>query len=539
MKKLISSLLACALVFFPLTACGGSGAKSGGGSAEENKKTVVIGAQSDLVTLDPGNMYEAYANMVSSGVYDTLYRVRTGTVGMPDPSAATGVGIDDTKTVYTITLRNDITFSSGNKLTAKDVAWSVNRVLNMKQSNAYADVAIVQSVEATDDFTVVFSLNEPDASFLDKLTSSVYSILDSELLKQHGGSDKGGDTARAWLDTASAGSGPFVVKSWSPKELVLEKNPNYWGGNVNIDTIILKKMESVEAELEAIEKGEIDIALDLGAQAAGKLGGKKNVSVVSGTSVLLAFLAMSRDTRLSPEMSSPKVQEAVRCALDYKGYLALAGENSTVPLNCMPLGFTGALTRDLKTEGRNVEKAKELMAEAGYPAGFAITLVCPDIAMEGIDWNMTALKVKDNMAEIGIAVNIETLEYPQFYEKVRSAALPFYLAYWSPHYYDANSQLVFLPGVGENGTVYGGRTGWAADADNQSLLDLAAKMRGEADAALRTEYSEELQREYARDNPFAFLFQPPGIFAYRSDTLETVVYSDLSKKIELRELKAK
>ncbi|MPM01320.1 putative D,D-dipeptide-binding periplasmic protein DdpA [bioreactor metagenome] len=409
----------------------------------------------------------------------------------------------------------------------------------LKQSNAYADVAIVQSVEATDDFTVVFTLNEPDASFLDKLTSSAYSILDSELLKRHGGSDNGGDTARVWLDTSSAGSGPFVVRSWSPKELVLEKNPTYWGGNVNIDTVILKKMESVEAELEAIEKGEIDIALDLGVQAAGELDGRENVSVVSGTSVLLAFLAMSRDSGLAPEMSNPKVQEAVRYALDYKGYLALAGENSTVPLNFMPLGFTGALTRDLKTEGRNVEKAKELMAEAGYPAGFTVALVCPDIAMEGIDWNMVALKVKDNLTEIGIAVNIETLEYPQFYEKVRSAALPFYLAYWSPHYYDANSQLAFLPGVGENGTIYGRRTGWAADADNQSLLDLAAKIRGETDEALRAKYSKELQREYDRDNPFAFLFQPSGFFAYRNDTLAAVAYSDLSKKIELRELKAK
>ncbi len=535
MKRLISCLLACALLLISLTACGGG--KTGG--AEKNKKTVVIGTQSDLVTLDPGNMYEAYSNMVSSGVYDTLFRVRTGTLGTPEPSAATGVAIDDSKTVYTITMRTDISFSSGNKLTAKDVAWSVNRVLNMKESNAYPDVAVVQSVEATDDFTVVFTLNEPDASFLDKLTSSAYSILDSELVKLHGGSDKGGDTARIWLDTTSAGSGPFVVRSWSPQELVLEKNPTYWGGNGNIDTVVLKKMESAPAELEAIGKGEIDIALDLNTQAPGKLDGKENVCVVSGTSVLLAFLAMNRDPLLSPELSNPKVQEAVRCALDYRSYLALAGENSTVPLNFMPLGFAGALTRDLKTEGRNVEKARELMVEAGYPAGFAVILACPDIALEGIDWKMIALKVKDDLAGIGIAVTIETLDYQQFYKEVRSASLPFYLAYWSPHYYDANSQLAFLPGMGESATVYGRRTGWAADADNQSLLDLAAKMRGEADQVLRAEYSGELQRQYTGDNPFAFLFQPAGTFAYRSDTLETVGYSDLSKKIELRQLKAK
>ncbi len=156
-------------------------------------KTIVIGGQSDLVTLDPGNMYEPYGNMISYAAYDMLYRVQSGTMGTPEPSVATDYTVDETGTVYTFHLRDDVVFASGNPLTAHDVVWSVNRVLNMKESNAYTNVRIVEKVEAPDDYTVVFTLTEPDASFLVKLTSNAYCILDSEVVKEHGGSDSGGD----------------------------------------------------------------------------------------------------------------------------------------------------------------------------------------------------------------------------------------------------------------------------------------------------------------------------------------------------------
>ena len=185
-----------------LAGCGGSsgnvqGNVQGNVSGGDSGKTVVIGGQSDLVTLDPGNMYEPYANMISYAAYDMLYRVKSGTMGTPEPSVATGYTVDSTGTVYTFTLRDDVVFASGNKLTAKDVAWSVNRVLNMKDSNAYSNVKNVTKVEAPNDTTVVFTLAEPDASFLVKLTSNAYCILDSEVVKQHGGSDTGGDTRQS------------------------------------------------------------------------------------------------------------------------------------------------------------------------------------------------------------------------------------------------------------------------------------------------------------------------------------------------------
>jgi len=546
MKRFFAILLACAMGVTSLAACSGSSgavntaAESGTAEsgASGGSKTIVIGAQSDLVTLDPGNMYEPYANMVSYAAYDMLYRVKAGTMGTPEPSVATGVEIDDTKTVYTFKLRNDVVFASGNKLTSKDVAWSINRVLNMKDSNAYPNIKIVKKVETPDDYTVVITLTQPDASFLVKLTSNAYCILDSEVVKQHGGSDTGNDTAKAWLDTTSAGSGPYVIESWTPKEqLVLKKNPKYWGQSKNIDTIILKEMPSVDAQITALKNGEIDIALGLNSETAKQLQGVENVTLSTGTTALMTFLVMSRDTKLSPEMSNPKVQEAVRYALDYQGYLSLGGEGCTIPLNFVQKGFSGALTRDPAT-ARDLDKAKALMAEAGYPNGFDITLTCANNNSEGLEWTTIAQKVKQDLAEININVNIETLEATLVYEKMRDATMPFYIMFWSPDYYDINNQFAFMPGTGDSGTAYGNRTAWAVDSSNQKLVDLAAQIQVETDESKRAALSEELQKEYDKDNPFAFLLQHPKTFAYRSDRLVSASYNDLCK-IELCELEAK
>ncbi len=542
MKRILALLLAAMLMTGFLAGCGGQ-------SAGDVGSMVVIGGQSDLVTMDPGNMYEPYANMFSYATYDMLYRIQSGTMGTPEPSVATDYTVDETGTVYTFHLRDDVKFSSGNPLTANDVAWSINRVLNMKESNAYTNIKIVKSAVAQDDYTVVITLTEPDASFLVKLTSNAYCILDSTVVKEHGGNDgtvlgEDGkpvpDSAKTWLDQNSAGSGPYVLKSWTPKERVeLQKNPTYWGEASNIDTIVFQEMTSVDAQITALKNGEIDIALGLNNETAKQLADAPDITVSTGDTALMTFLVMSRDSSLSPELSNPLVQEAVRYALDYEGYLNLCGEGAKVPLTFVQQGFAGALTRDLATEGRDLDKARALMTEAGYPDGFTVELTCAANNSEGLEWSTVAQKVQQDLAEIGITVNISSLETSLVYEKMRNAEMPLYIMFWSPDYYDINNQIeAFLPGVGETGTTYGNRTDWAADASNQALLDLGAKVRVETDPALRAQYAEELQREYAKNNPFAFLLQHPKTFAYRSDVLENVNYNDLCK-IEILGLKLK
>ena len=540
MKKNLYLLLALALFVSMFAACSKADDSKGDDPADTVEEgTVIIGGLSDLVTLDPGHMYEPYANMFAYAAYDMLYRIKSGTMGTPEPSVATGYTVDDSGLVYTFTLREDVVFASGNKLTSKDVVWSINRLLNMKDSNAYVNIKIVNKVEADGDYKVVFTLNEADASFIVKLTFNAYCILDSEVVKQHGGSDSGDDTAKTWLDQNSAGSGPYILEEWTPKEkVVFTKNPNYWGEAGNVGTIIFREMSSVDAQITALKNGEIDIALSLNNETAKQLDGVEGITVATGETALITFLVMSRDSSMSEEMSNPLVQEAVRYALDYEGYLTLCGDGGLVPLNFVQTGFVGALQRDLATNGRDLDRARELLAEAGYPDGFQITLTCASNNSEGLSWTTLSEKVKQDLSEVGIDVTIDTLETTLVYEKMRDGTMPFYIMYWSPDYYDINNQFAFLPGIGDNGTAYGNRTQWDIDADNQVLIDLADKIFIETDDAKRAEYSEQLQLEYAKNNPLAFILQSPKTFAYKSDTVENVEYNDLCK-IELCQLRLK
>ncbi len=540
-KKILKILLVSMTIAMFLTSCGGnsgSGSKSGSKSGSgKDENIVVIGALTDLVTLDPGHMYEPYANMISYAMYNMLYRVDSGTLGDPVPDVATSYEVDETGKVYTFKMRDDVVFSSGNKMTAKDVEWSVTRLLNMPESNAYANAKVVTEVKALDDYTVEFTLEEADASFLSKLTTNAFAILDSELVKENGGSDSGNDDAKKWLDSNSAGSSQFVLKEWVPKEqVVLEKNEKYWGEGSNVDQIIIREMENVDAQITALKSGEIDISLGLNGETAKQIKGVENIEITTGETALETFLVMSRDESLSKEMANPKVQQAVRYALDYENYLSLAGEGSKLPLNIVQQGFPGAIER--KVDYRNLDKAKSLMKEAGLEDGFKVKLTVANNNSEGLEWTTIAQKVKEDLSEINIDVEIETLETTLVYEKMRDASMPFYIMFWSPDYFDINNQFAFLPGTGEDGSTYGNRSKWAIDDNNKELIDISNKIFVETDKGEREKLSKQFQEKFEEDNPFAFILQSPKTYAYRSDRLENVNYSDMCK-IYLGDLKIK
>lgn len=527
-RRFICAALAASLMMVSFAGCG-----NGGGSSAS--KTVVIGVATDLKTLDTGHMYEIYGNMISYATYDMLFRIKGKDMANPQPSLATeDWTLDATGTVYTLPIRQDVTFTSGNKLTAKDVVWSIQRVINLK-SNTAAHVAGIESVVAKDDYTVVITLKAPDASFLTKLASNAYCVLDSEVVKQNGGTDAADaattDTARNYLDSHSAGSGPFILENWTAgSELTLVKNQNYWGEAGNVEKVIIKEIPDANTQIQMLEKGEIDMALSLNADNISQLEGKEGVSILRDQTAVTTFLIMNDDPVVGGPMANPDVQQAVRLAINYDNLLQVCGDGATLPLSIVPQGFIGAKTRP---EGyRNVEKAKELMAKAGYADGFDIELTAANYNSEGMQWTTIAQMIQADLKEIGINVNIKTAEFSVILDPYRNGEIPFLVMHWSPDYYDINNQLAFLPG-----DTVGERAKWEVDESNQAMVDLGNKIIGESDKTLRAQYSGELQDMMAENSPYAFLLQHPKVYAVRSN-LENVVYNDLCK-VQLTELRVK
>lgn len=521
---LVAITLTLSLLLF---ACGSQ--SESGGSSSSSEDTIVIGIASDWKTMDPARAYEVYANFYFNATYENLYMLE-GSDFTPKPALATGHEIDDSGLVYTFTLDEGRTFSSGNEVTADDVVFSINRTINIKD-NASALAEGVEKVEAKDDNTVEITLKEQDSSFLSKLTSNAFAIVDSKVVIEEGGTDAEDasteDSASAFLNGTSAGSGPYVLKKWTENtEMVLEKNPNY-NGEVQTDRIIIKEMPDPNTQIQGVESGEIDVALSVGPDQVSDIKEGGNVEVVSAPTSTMTFLLMNDDADIGKEMADPLVQQAVRYALDYEGYLNLAGDGSLLPLSFVQDGFTGGESKS--NDFQNIEQAKDLMKEAGYEDGFTVPLTAANFDSEGLSWTTIAEKVKSDLAEINIDVEIKTGEVGVVIEDYRNGESPFLIMHWSPDYFDFNNQLAFIPE-----DVVGARANWEA-AGQEELIELANQARVEIDESKRAEISTEMQEMMVENSPYAFLVQHPKTFAISSN-LEGVTYNDLFK-IPLHELK--
>ncbi len=518
----ISIILAMSMLFGCAAKEQGTNAEAPAQSGEE--KTLVIGLSSDWQTMDPAQMYEVFGNMYTYAVYDNLYKLEGSDLSDPKPCLASEYTLDDTGKVYTFKLKQGLKFASGNPITSKDVLFSINRTKNLKGNTAHHTDGI-EKVEAPDDYTVIITLSQKDASFMAKIANNTFSILDSEIVKQNGGTDaldaSTTDKATAFLNQSSAGSGAFVLKSWVPStEMVLEKNPNYWGTPAQIDRVIIKEIPDPNTQVQMLEKGEIDVAFTLGQDQTSLIKDKPNLKIVSAPTATCSFLMMNQDATIGGPVSNPDVQQAIRYALDYNGLKLLAGEGALLPLSFVPEGFTGAKQRP---DGyQNIDKAKELLAKAGYKDGFTITLTAANYDSEGLEWPVIAQKVADDLSKVGITVKIETGEIGVVIDAYRQGKSPFLVMHWSPDYYDVNNQLVYVPG-----DVIGTRANWPV-AGNEALVALAGQIAVESDTAARTKISEQMQDMMAEQSPYAFMVQHPKIFAINAK-VEGLEYNDLCK----------
>jgi ABC-type dipeptide transport system, periplasmic component len=534
-KRIVA--LGTGLTMLFLTACGTTNQETGGSDESASSTssseggTLIVGMDSDLQTLDPGNGYEVYGNMMYYAMYDNLFRVYKDST--PVPSLVEEHELDEEQTTYTFKLKEDVTFSSGNPLTSADVAFSINRTKNLKGNTSHHTSGIV-SIETPDDYTVVITLDKPDASFLAKLANNSFSVLDSEVVKEHGGTDAEDaattDTAQAWLDQNSAGSGPYVLDSWTQNvEVVLNRNPEYWG-EVKNDRVICKEIPDVNTQIQMLLGGDIDIALGVGMDNAVQLEGQEGVDLFYAQGNTITFLMMNQDPEIGGPMSNPLVQEAVRAAINYEELLQLSGDNAILPLNIAPEGFTGALQKDAATS-MDLERAKELLAEAGYPDGFDVPFTVATFSTEGMPWTTLGQKIKDDLSKVGINAEIATGEVGVVIDSYREGKEQFLLMHWHPDYPDINNQLAFLPG-----NTVGLRANWT-DTSNEELEAAKQIVMTEADETIRAEASETVQKLLAENMPYAFLVQHPKVIGY-STNIEGIHYYEV-QKINFQEIAIK
>ncbi len=484
-------------------------------AAAGDAKPLVVAIAEDTASLDPARSFETLPSIIHKATYDTLVTFPPDSVESVIPNLAKEWTISEDGMTYTFTLDERAKFADGSPVTAADVLYSFNRTKNITGNPSFLAETIA-SVEAPDDATVVLTLTAPDPSILAKLVFGAFSVVNQEVVAANGGDDSADaatkDTAETYLNSASAGSGPYVLEKWEPSvETVLVRNENYWGDAPAIERVIFRNIPEAATQKIQLEAGDIDIAFDLSADQLPALQGNADVTVFEGLSDTLIFLKGNNNPEVGGAMSDPLVQQAMRYALDYEGMRLLGGGQTVTPASMLPVGFLGAMAANSGIQ-RDVEKAKSLLAEAGYADGVDVELAYPDFTYAGINFGTFAQKVQADLAEAGFTVTLAPAEVQVALEAYRQGTEPFGLWLWNPDYRDSLDYVEFLP----DGVV-GLRTGWNADNADADILALRDALKVETDDATRAGMFGEMQTYLMENGPYAPLFQPGMQVGLRSN----------------------
>jgi peptide/nickel transport system substrate-binding protein len=516
--RLSSIVFAVALVVAgacaPAGTPGASGSQAASPSAGGAASTLVINRDtSDLISLDPAVLYEFSAVFMTHNVYETLVKFEGTDLATIKPGLATSWEIKDTGTTNDITfkLKSGVKFASGNTLTADDVVYSVQRAIKLNKSPAFlfTDIAGLkaESVKGTDPTTVVFSLPKTASAqaFLTILTFTIGGVVDSKEVKAK---ESGGDSGSAYLLDHSSGSGPFMVDHWTKNtEVLLKANPNYGGTKPSLSGVLFKHVPEPTNQQFALEKGDIDIANDLGPEQISALQGKAGVTTTTADSLLLVYVGMN--AKVKP-LDNVKVREAMRTAVDYDGIVKdlLKGNGKKIQ-GIVPKGLAGA--NESTPFQADVNKAKSLLQEAGQTAITLDFLVPTGQAPGGVSWSDLAAKLKSDWAKIGVTVNIKATTTADLLATYRAQQGQLVMINWGPDYPDPDANVGPFTDYAAKSIAY--RNGW----EDASIVQKARAAALITDPAQRVAAYKDITEYVLHNGPYVVLYQPTQLFGLRSN----------------------
>ena len=459
----------------------------------------------DIVSLDPGEAFELSGIEITANLYDRVMRYDAEDIKKLDGGAVEKWSVDG-KT-FTFKVRPGIKFSSGAALTAEDIAFSLQRAVILNKAPAFIlqqlgwdDKNVRDLVKATDATTVTATIKEDFGTqfVLNALSANLASVVEKKVAMAH---DKNGDLGNEWLKTNSAGSGPYVLKSWKANDsVVIEANPHYWKAQPKLKRVIVRHVKEPSSQRLLLEKGDIDMARNLTPDMIKVLGDDQRLKISDYPKADTYYLGLNQTVE---PFKNAKVREAMRWLIDYDGMANtfLKGQFQ-VQQAFWPAGFPGALTD--KPFKLDVAKAKALLAEAGFPNGFEVAMDVPSSS----PFPAMAQSIQSTMGEAGIKINLVTAEQKQVITKYRARQHQLIILYWSPDYQDPHANASTFsrnpdkPGSEKASTLMS-RNNWWDDAITKETEDAVR----ERDTEKRNVMYIDLQKKLQKDSPIINLFQ--------------------------------
>ncbi|HEX7066422.1 MAG TPA: ABC transporter substrate-binding protein [Bacillales bacterium] len=488
-----------------LAGCGGSEESSGGNtdnsggsdsSGGNSQDTLVFGKGSDAVSLDPATVTGGPSFAVTKNIYETLvnFNYKEQSTEVVNTGLAKDWEISDDGTVYTFTLREGVKFQNGEKFTADAVVFNFNRWKNGEGEfpyypsmfGGYGDKSVIKSVEAVDDYTVKFTLDRPLAPFLKDLAMSPFAIASPKAIQKYG-EDFG---------KHPVGTGPFKFVEWKPNNTItLEKYEDYWNEELpKLNRVIFKVIKSNRARLTALENGEIDLMLGLNPSDIKEVKGKKGLQVFYRPPLNIGYLGL---TVTRKPFGNPKVRRAMNYAINKKEIVeAFYADQAKVAVSPLPPTIAG-FNANLDPYEYNPEKAKQLLAEAGYPDGFKMELWAMPVPRPYMpNGKKIAQAMQADLKKVGIDAKIVSYDWATYLEKASKGEADAFLLGWTSDNGDADNVLYTLlssDAIGSNNYTY---------YSNKELDKVLKKAQKVTDPKKRQELYKKAQEIIHKDAPW-------------------------------------
>lgn len=461
----------------------------------------------DIISLDPQHSFEYMGNEIGGNVYQRLVTTRNDAPSRLVGELAESWQASDDARTFTFRLKDGPRFASGAAVTAEDAAFSLQRAVILNKSPAFiinqfgfTRDNVRERIVARDPRTLVITLENPTSPsfFYYCLSANVGSVVERALAMRN---ERDGDLGNAWLSQNSAGSGAFAVRTWRASEqLQLDANPNFFGERPRIRRVIVRHIPDPSAQLLQLQRGDIDIARDLGPDQIRALAGNAAFTITPAKKASLMYMAMNQN--VGP-LARPQVRQAIKWAIDYDGIQRnIVSTTYDVHQAFLPAGFPSAL--DDKPFRRDVARARALLAEAGLAAGFEVSLD----HSSGPPLADIAQAIQANLADVGIRVTLVAGEMRQVITKTRARQHQMAIVRWGADYFDPHTNAEAFSINDDNSDAARNRT--LAWRSSWLIPELSARVRAnvlERDQEKRTAEYLALQREHQMSSPFAIMLQ--------------------------------
>lgn len=463
--------------------------------------TLRVANQGDANSMDPHSLNESLQLSFTGNIYEPL-------VGRDKKLALTPALATSWKqtspTIWRFELRKGVTFHGGEKLTADDVVFSFKRAAG-DGSDMKGYTSSIKEVRKVDDFTIDIETTAP-FPILPDVISLVYIM--NKAWCEANKAEKPVDRRKGIENAASFranGTGPFRLKERQPTtRTVLVRNLNHWAKpEGNVDEVIFTPIGNDATRVAALLSGEIDVMEPVPLQDVERLKANASLKVMQGPELRTIFLGMDqkRDELLFSNIKGKnpfkdvRVRRAFYQAIDIETIRTRVMRGAATPTALMVAPGIKGFAADLnKRPAFDVEAAKKLMAEAGYPSGFEVGMNCPNDRY--VNDGEICQAVAANLARIGVKINLQAESKATYFPKILSRNTSFYMLGWTPGTYDSHnalSNLIATPTEKGQGLFNLG------SYSNPKIDELTAKIQGETDEAKRNAMIAEAFKLHADD----------------------------------------